>query len=1002
MKEVFQKAKNFLKMVFGSYTPPEWLKKLVSIIKTSRKVRKGIKISLISLAAAAGLFILSIAGIFLYEFIQSKKPVEMTVSYSISRPEIASKPMDSMSINFYGSVAPLDSIDQPITSDITISPAIQGSWKWLNDDCILFTPSEPWNLGTEYSITFGKELFADHISIDKSNVSSFTTESFSLGIYSADFIIDDIDPKKKFITFELSSNFPIAEQDFSSLISIKPDMKNPKNGTVENRDYSFNVSFDDSKKIIYVTSEIIGVPADDINFDITVKNGIKSSIGNAASEQKLSAQVYIPGSNNYAKIRNINSDLLLNENQEYNQIVSIETTAKISIEELNSHLEFYQLPEDRPEEPGHKAVKNYYWDNTDFVTDKVINLSKKLEIKAYETENKYETVHNYYIDVPENCFIYASIKAGAHFYGDYYLSNDYQTIFTPRQYPKEINFVSEGSLISLNGSRKIPILTRGIPDVDVKIWRFKPDEINHIVSQSNGNLKNFRFNSSSFDEDNVGEFIYDSKIATNSTSPKSVSYINFNFSDYLAQIPSKDLRYGLFLIKLSNSDCNSVKKLVMVTDQAIIMKKTNKNGIDLFVQSISSGKPVSSSNVKVISLNGDVLAASSTDRNGHVFIPEIQKSENRPVAITAVTGNDFAFVPYDLNGRSVDYSNFDVGGLYGAQDPDKLSAYIFSDRGIYRPGDEMRFGLIVKAGDWSKDLDRTPLAYVITDPNGNEVCEKEFLLNQNGFEEIKYSTKGYSPTGIYNFYLYLKKKDPYRNEYERILIGSETAKVEEFMPDTLQISSSFEPLSSDGWIHPQNLTALVKLKNMFGSVAYGNAVKAEMELKPGYLRFNKYRDYRFNDPYIAKESFSERLNDTTTNEEGYARFDIDMERFAPASYRLIFTADGFEKESGRSVTTSSSLYVSPLDYLIGVKADGALDYINKGSKRMLKFIAVGPNLESIKVDDVKLSITENRYVSVLVKQPNGIYKYQSVKKEYPVLEKNNLNSKRRHGILSSC
>lgn len=987
MKEVFQKIKNILKTVFGSYNPPEWPKKLASAIKTNKKVRKGIKIGLISLGSIVGAFVLLIAGIFVYEFIESKKPVEMTVSYSLSEPNIASKPMDSISINFHGSVAPLESIDQPITSDISIAPAIEGSWKWLNDDCILFTPSEPWQLGTEYTISFGKQLFAEHITIDKSGRKSFKTAGFSVSLNSADFVIDDVDPKKKYITFELSSNFPIAEQDFSELITIKPDMKNPKNGTVENREYSFSVSYNDTHKTAYVTSEIIGVPAEDLTFDITVKDGIKSTIGSAASTQKLESYVSIPGSNNYAKIRYIGSDLLMNENQEYNQIITIETTAKISIEELNSHIKFYQLPKDRPEEPGLKAVKNYYWDDTQFVTDKVIGLSKKLNIKAYDTENTYETVHNYYIDVPENSFIYACVTAGAHFYGDYYLSKDFEAVFSASNYPKEINFVSEGNLISLSGSKKIPILTRGVSDVDVKIWRFKPDEINHIVSQSNGNLKYFRFNSGSFDEDNVGEFIYDSKITTTSTSPKEISYINFDFSKYLEQIPSKDLRYGLFLISISNSSCSTIKKLVMVTDQALIMKKTNKSGIDLFVQSISTGKPVSSSNVKVISLNGDVLAAASTDRNGHVFIPEIKSDGNKPVAITAVTGNDFAFVPYNLNGRSVDYSNFDVGGLYGAQDPDKLSAYIFNDRGIYRPGDEMRFGLIVKAGDWTKALERTPLAYVITDPSGNEICEKEFLLNQSGFEEVKYSTKDWSPTGQYTLYLYLKKKHPTRDEYEHILIGSETAKVEEFMPDTLQISSSFEPLSSAGWIHPQNLTAVVKLKNMFGSVAAGNEVKAEMELKPGYLRFNKYKDYRFNDPYLAKERFSERLADTTTNEEGYAKFDIDMERFAPASYRLVFTADGFEKESGRSVTTSSSLYVSPLDYLIGVKADGALNYINKDSKRMLKFIAVGPNLESIKVDGVKLSIIENRYVSVLVKQPNGVYKYQSVKKEYPVTEK---------------
>ena len=286
MKEFFQKAKNILKSVFGSYNPPEWPKKLAETVKTNKKVRKGIKIGLISLGSIVGLFVLLLAGIFVYSFIESKKPVEMTVSYGISAPNIASKPMDSMSINFYGSVAPLDNVDQPITSDISISPAIQGSWKWLNDDCILFTPSEPWQLGTEYTVTFGKQLFADHITIDKSDKISCETDNFRVSLYSADFVIDDLYPKKKYITFEISSNFPIADQDFSSLISIKPEMKNPKNGTVENREYSFNVSLNDTKSTAYVTSEPIVVPADDIEFTITLKSGVKCSIGNASSNKK--------------------------------------------------------------------------------------------------------------------------------------------------------------------------------------------------------------------------------------------------------------------------------------------------------------------------------------------------------------------------------------------------------------------------------------------------------------------------------------------------------------------------------------------------------------------------------------------------------------------------------------------------------------------------------------------------------------------------------------------
>lgn len=984
-KENKQKS-NFFSKVFGTYTPPAWMKKAGEIVKHSQKFHKGVKIGAISLCSLAGVAIIFLLGLLTVNFIKSKKPVEITVGFSISRPNVAYSSTDPLYIRFHGSVAPLDAMEKPV-SGVSFTPAMNGKWEWSGDNTLVFSPSESWKIGTNYTINFGKGVFAKHVNVDaKPSNSSFTTAGFSQSLSNAEFVIDDIDPKKKYITFRVSTNFPMLEQDLTSLVSLKPDMKNPKNGTLENREYKVEQFFDEKYTTVYFKSEVLGVPATDISFDIKVKSGIKCSIGDAVSKETLSAHVIVPGSNAFARIRSVRTDFLLNEKQEYDQIVTVETSAKISIEELNKNISFYLLPKDRPAEPGIREEKNFYWDRTEYVTDTVLKSSDKLPVKAYETENVFEPVHNYYVDIPERGFIYVKVNEGAKFYGDYYLSENFETIARTESYPKELNFVSEGNLVSLNGSRRVPILTRGIPDVDIKVWRLKPDEVNHIVSQSNGDIKNFRFESSRFDEDNVGEYVYNSSLKTQSKSAKKITYMDFDFNKYLDQIPSKDLRYGLFFMRLSGKGVRTVTKLVMVSDQAMIIKKHRNGEYDLFVQSISSGNPVASSIVKVVGLNGDILATTSTDRNGHASIPKITSNITNPVAITATTGNDMVFVPYEMHGRWVDYSNFDVGGIYGAQDNDKLSAYIFNDRGIYRPGDEIRFGAIVKAGDWTRNLGGTPMAYVITDPNGNDIYEKEFVLNADGFEEIKYSTKDYSPTGQYNFYLYLKKKKQNSDLYERILIGSQTAKVEEFMPDTLQVSSNFEPIPATGWIHPQNLSAIVKVKNLFGTAAAGNKVTAEMRLDPGYIRFNKYKDFSFRDPFISKESYVERMDDATTDENGYARFNIDMERFAPASYRLVFTADGYEKESGRSTSTSSSLYVSPLDYLIGYKADGSLSYIKKDSKRMLKFVAVGPDLESIKVDDVKLVLTENRYVSVLIKQPNGIYKYQSVKKEYPVLE----------------
>lgn len=995
IKKIWEKIKAGFKAfgkgiskVFGSYTPPSWPKDLVKKVKTEPKAKKRFKITMITLGSIAGVVVLFFATLFTVRFIKSKQPVDLSVSCTITAPEIKRNIQDKLVIKLNGSAAPIDMVNKPIVSGITIKPEIKGNWVWDGANKIVFEPIENWKIGTDYKIELDKSVLADHVKLRDKKELSFTTTAFSLEIKDADYVIDDVNPNLKYIEFSIVSNFPMMEQDFASLVEINPVI-NARNGNVENRTYTAQAfpDTDSDGKRVFFKSEVFGVPAKTIDVSLLVRKGVKCVYDDAVTKDSARQTLVVNGSDTYGRITRIGGNFLLNDEQEYKQIITIETSAKVSISDLNSKLKFYLLPKDRPEEKGTKFVEDYQWYSTDEVSSTVKSKSERLQLKPYETETKYEKVHSYEIDVPENSYIYVSVDEGLEFYGGFYLAKPVHEIVEQVPYPKEVKFISEGNIVSLKGSRRLPIMARGVSDVTVKVWRFKPDDLNHIITQSNGNIEYFSFSDYDFNEENVSEYILEKKLTTNNRKSNSLSYLDFDFSNYIQAVPSKDLRYGLFLLRLENEECNTVKKMVLVTDQTIIVKEGRDDSMDIFVQSVSTGLPLESSRVDILAKNGDIIASTYTDSNGHAFMPNARRRYNGPVAITATYGEDLSFVPYSLNGRYLDYSNFDTGGVYGSQDPNKLSAYIFSDRGLYRPGEKITFGAIVKSGNWSNQLKGTPLLYEIKDPNGTVIAEKEFLLNSSGFEEITYTTKEYSPTGEYYLTLYLKKMRPNGKTYEKIYVGEASAKVEEFMPDTLQITTSFDPLTNDAWIHPGSLSAVVKLKNLFGNNAVGNNVKAEIELDPGYITFNKYKDYKFTDPFVSKQKFSQKFSDVKTDDEGIARFKLDMERFEPASYRLLFNASGFEKESGRSVKSSSVIYVSPLDYLIGVKSDGDLRYIQKESSRNLKFIAVGPSLQTVKVDGIKLSLVEKRYVSVLAKQPNGIYKYQSVKKENTLSEK---------------
>src|SRR5581483_5943991 len=97
--------------------------------------------------------------------------------------------------------------------------------------------------------------------------------------------------------------------------------------------------------------------------------------------------------------------------------------------------------------------------------------------------------------------------------------------------------------------------------------------------------------------------------------------------------------------------------------------------------------------------------------------------------------------------------------------------------------------------------------------------------------------------------------------------------------------------------------------------------------------------------------------------------------------------EGFEAEGGRSVTAETSVLVSPLPYLIGYKPDGDLSYLSKGSKRDVELIAIAPQGTKLDVKGLKTVLLERRYVSVLTRQDNGTYKYESIKKEVELSSK---------------
>lgn len=974
----------FLKAVFffffGSFSWkfPPWLDAIASLVNKARQWRRNNKKIFWSAVAA---MVLAYAAVLWYDSLP--KPVKVQITGTApALTELKEDPVfDSVYVNFSASAAPLEQIGKVVSKGITLSPEIKGQWKWRSDSQLEFKPEQDWAVGEEYVVTFEESFFPDHLVLSTYEY-RFASAAFSAQLMNTYFHQDPLDPKIKRVVATVKFTHPVDKASFED--NIKMNMQDKKEGILsDGSSVKFEVSYNKFDGEAYLKSEPVTIPIKDKNLKIEIEGGYKSSRGGPAWEEDLTSQVNIPGMYTYFRVSRVNPTLVRNKRNEPEQVLIVETTAGVKEKELQQNITVYELPKHLPAVLGRKAKRNYKYWRVDDVGPEVLNYATELELKAIPNEHEFSTMHSFKYKSDVGRSLYIKVNKGTKSFGGYILADAFESVNRVPQFPRELKIMHEGAILGMRGERKLSVVSRGIRSVQFEVGRVLPGQINHLVSQSNGDFLSHYFTNYNFSADNITDRFTEIR-RLKATGPEKAQYTAFDFSPYI-NLKNAGKKRGLFFLKVQRWDEKykrasgaSDKRLILITDLGMLVKDNADKTHDVFVQSLSSGQPVANAVVKILGKNGIAVHEVLTNARGRASFPSFKdlKREKQPVAYLVTKGQDVSFIPYNKGNRNLNYSRFDTGGVYQQGEAAKLNAYLFSDRGIYRPGDKFNVGMIVRSGDWDKELEGLPMEVIINDARGLLVKKQKLKLDDSGFEEVNYQTEYTSPTGEYQIRAYLLK-----DKYRRSLLGSTTVRVEEFIPDRMKIQTRFSKEREQGWISPEGLQGRVSLQNLYGIPAANRRIASSINLSPARPYFRQYKDYRFYDPLRAKRSFSERLSDTQTDEKGISVFDIDLTRFARATYKLSLTTQGYEAEGGRGVSAERSVLISPLAYLVGYKADGKLNYIHKGSERTVDLLAVSPGLDKMDVSGLQMELIEKRHVSVLTRQNDGTYKYQSVKKK---------------------
>ena len=876
--------------------------------------------------------------------------------------------------------------ESDLTQYVKITPFIRGTWK-INGDTITFYPESWWPAGTKFTVKTDKKLFNPDTRPNTLRT-SFTTPDITATIDNFNMYPAPNDKKSVIGVAVISFNYEIDTSHFDDKVSVKLD--GDKLG--------FTTKFDKFHRTAFIITEPVKITSEPQIIRVKL-NRVPAMSGDSRTE-KINANLTLESADNIFKIANMETAVADDTDGNAQQLILLNTTtsARSGID-WSKYITAYLLPKyhndsERANETPHTWAR-------DEITDTVLQESEKLTITPmdFATPNGvFQYAFSFDVSDKTARYIYLDIKPGADSENGFTMKNGLTGVL-PVPYPERaVKIAGSGALLSLAGDRQLGIVARGGVDTAyVNLYKIKSSEINHLISQTyNVFAQSMEFKSYAFGVYDMS-VVFQKKISFANPSMTRTDYASVDLGDYLDRTYGDNT--GIFIVQTGTSENQTEfndKRLILLTDMGIIRKVNLDGSSAVFVSKLSDGTPAGDIEISVLGRNGNAVWAGRTDANGRANIPELPWSEYRgarePVAVVARNGNDVSFIPYNAYNQQVEYSKFDIDGIYTtASTP--LNAFMFSDRGIYRPGEELTIGAIVKNKTFTA-LAGIPVKFQMYDSRGRVAMEKTFSLKPNGMFDLEFDIPNDAPLGSWTAYLYSLTSTNNLDD----MLGMTTFNVQEFTPDTMKITANINGALDDGWIPSDNITANVSLRNLFGTPASDRRISAHATLTPTKFAFPEYPEYEFTPNFISgtgladntarrAQTFTADLTDTRTDANGTATLALDFNQHIPnGTYTLTLNIRGFESNAGTGVQTNITTQVSDYKYLIGWHANSDLEYINTNAPRTVNIVALDHTATPTAVPDLTLRIIRRENQTSLVKDYNNFYKYQTVSRDHIVFQ----------------
>lgn len=414
-------------------------------------------------------------------------------------------------------------------------------------------------------------------------------------------------------------------------------------------------------------------------------------------------------------------------------------------------------------------------------------------------------------------------------------------------------------------------------------------------------------------------------------------------------LPPDAPRDGVYMLRLeagsgtessSETDGRYADSSMLTLSDIGLTAKLGRTAVTVWATSLRTAEPLAGIRVRLFSNKNQRLGKATTGADGLATIPISPGAEGEDPAIlladrpsakgdssqadsAASTARDLTWL--DLRSGKTTFGETDTSG--DAYLRTGHEAFIYTDRGVYRPGESVHLRAIVRGPD-GVTPPSFPVRWQFRRPDLHDWKAVMGQLDGDGAVSLDLPLPDDLPTGQWSVSLGLPGD---RKESE--LFGSASFQVEEFMPTRMQVGLK---LNGDGAVQTDGgaprfvvkdapISAEVQADYLFGKPVAGQPARIVARIDPTPFAPAKWNDWTFGDSASVSQTLDNvkvtghrtELPEQALDANGHAAFDLDLVELLSGNENTPTTTPRHRKKRrGADVTVappspSAAGYVGP-------------------------------------------------------------------------------------------